>query len=294
MYYYKIADLYLQIEGDWPPIGIGRLKNYRLEALPVGKKADICYHISQECEDIAMPQMLDCTEVNKRFWMHTADGGYAAVDRVIEFSEKIINCIRANGDWSQISGELSREDFCGLDKNMRAFNVVGETFPYVLHSRGGMVLHSSCILYNGQAVLFSAQSGTGKSTHTRLWKRYYPETRIINDDLPAIRIKKEENGNVNAFAYGTPWCGKTQTNENVSAPIRAIVFLNQAPKNELRRISGARAAFRLMEGIRKPVLADMMQNSLDAAANLVSFVPTYELDCTISQEAVELVKNELF
>lgn len=294
MYYYKIADLYLQIEGDWPQIGIGRLKAYRIDSLPEGKTADVCYRICSECDDIAMPSALDSTEVNKRFWMHTADGGYAAVDRVIEFSEKIINCIRADATWSQISGELSREDFCGLDKNMRAFNVVGETFPYVLHSRGGMVLHSSCICYNGQAVLFSALSGTGKSTHTRLWQQYYPETAIINDDLPAIRIKQDEQGNTQAIAYGTPWSGKTQTNQNTSAPIRAIVFLNQAPENALRRISGAHAAFRLMEGIRRPVLPDMMQKSLDAAANLVSAVPIYELDCTISQEAVELVKNELF
>lgn len=294
MYYYKIADLFLQIDGDWPQIGIGRMKDYRIEGLPEGKTADIRYQIRQECEDIAVPNMTDCVEVNKRLWMHTADGGCAMVDRVPEFSEKIINCIRTNEDWSQISGELCREDFCGLDKNMRAFNVVGETFPYVLHRHGGMVLHASCIMYKGQAVLFSARSGTGKSTHTRLWKKYYPETLIINDDLPAIRLKDDGNGSTTAYAYGTPWCGKTQTNENVSTPIRAIVFLNQAPENSLRRLNGAEAAFRLLEGIRRPVLADMMQKSLDAAAEMVSVVPTYELNCTISREAVDLVKTELF
>ena len=294
MYYYRIADLTLAVDGDWPQLGIGRMKEYRIGQTSDESLPDVHYHIRQECMEIDMPDMADCVEVNKRLWMHTKDGGYAMVDRVPEFSEKIINCIRANSDWSEVCGELCREDFCGVDKNMRAFQVVGETFPYVLMQHNGMVLHSSCILYQGQAVLFSAPSGTGKSTHTRLWKQYYPETVIFNDDLPAIRMKKDKSGQVTPIAYGTPWCGKTQTNENISAPIRAIVFLKQAAQNEIRRVNGAEAAFLLMQGIRKHVLPDMMQKSLDNASELVSLVPTYELSCNISREAVETVKNILF
>ena len=295
MFYYKIAGITIGVEGDWPQLAKSRLADYEIKADAGSKpKCDVHYVIHQECDNIAMPEAAHAVEMYPHTWMNLKDGGYARVDRVPEFSDKILNCIVANNDWSEIHGYLCREDFSGLPKDFRAFNVIGATLHYVLFRRNGMELHSSCISYRGQAVLFSAPSGTGKSTHTRLWKEFYPETVIINDDMPALRILPNEAGEEIPYAFGTPWAGKTQTNENICAPVRAIVFLKQAKENAIRRVSGGEAAFLVLQGSRKPLLEDLMSASLDVAAKLMEKVPAYELSCTISREAVDLVRSELF
>ncbi|MBR5157672.1 MAG: hypothetical protein IKW59_07905 [Clostridia bacterium] len=291
-FYYKVAELVFKIEGYWPRLAQGRLKKYEIEE-PENGLYDVRYKISANCDAITMPKALKSVEVNRRHWMVHEDGGYSMVDFIPEISDKIINRIDTDKDWTEISVELCSEEICGFDEKMRAYNSFGETLPFVLFERNGMVLHSSCIEYNGNAILFSAPSGTGKSTHTRLWKEYYPKTNIINDDMPALRILTNENGEQISYAFGTPWSGKTQTNSNICAPVRAIVFLKQAKENSIRRVTGAEAAFLIMQGIRIATLEEHMSASLDNAAQLLKLVPAYELSCNISKAAVETVKREL-
>ena len=94
----------------------------------------------------------------------------------------------------------------------------------------GVMLHASCVEYDGKAYLFSARSGTGKSTHTHLWLKYLPGARIINDDKPAIRLVDGV-----FYAYGTPWSGKTDESVNVGVPIAGICFLSRG-ENKIKRI----------------------------------------------------------
>ena len=293
IFYYKVAELVFKIEGYWPELAQGRLKNYEIKE-PEDGKYDVGYKISCKCDNIVMPSAVKSVELNRRHWMVRADGGYSMVDLIPEITEHIINRIDANKDWSDITVELCSEELCGFDEKMRAYNAFGEMLPFVLFERDGMVLHSSCIEYNGNAILFSAPSGTGKSTHTRLWRECYPQTRIINDDMPALRILTNDDGEQVPYAFGTPWAGKTQTNSNISAPIRAIVFLKQAPENSIRRVTGAEAAFLVMQGIRIATLEEHMSASLDNASKMLKLVPAYELSCNISHDAVETVKKELF
>ena len=293
IFYYKVADLVFRIEGYWPELAQGRLKKYKIED-PTNGVYDVRYVISSKCDSITMPNAIKSVEINRRHWMVHEDGGYSMVDLIPEISDKIINRIDANKDWSEIYVQLCSEEISGFDEKMRAYNSFGETLPFVLFERNGMVFHSSCIEYNGNAILFSAPSGTGKSTHTRLWKEYYPETNIINDDMPALRVLTNEKGEKIPYAFGTPWSGKTQINSNISAPIRAIVFLKQAPVNSIRRVSGAETVFLVMQAIRIATLEEHMSASLDNASQLLKLVPAYELSCNISKEAVETVKNELF
>ncbi len=293
IFYYKIADIVFRIEGYWPELAQGRLKKYKIEE-PQNRTYDVRYIINSKCDNITMPKAVKSVEVNRRHWMVHEDGGYSMVDLIPEITDKIINRIDTNKDWSEIYVQLCSEEISGFDEKMRAYNSFGETLPFVLFERNGMVFHSSCIEYKGNAILFSAPSGTGKSTHTRLWKEYYPETNIINDDMPALRILTNEQGEQIPYAFGTPWSGKTQTNSNIGAPIRAIVFLKQAPKNSIRKVTGAEAAFLVMQAIRIATLEEHMSASLDIASKMLKLVPTYELSCDISKEAVETVKKELF
>ena len=91
----------------------------------------------------------------------------------------------------------------------------------------GMMFHASAVVVDGKAYLFSAPSGTGKSTHTRLWLEYFGEKAyILNDDKPAIRIMDGK-----FYAYGTPWCGKDNVSTNQKCEIKAICFLERSEVN---------------------------------------------------------------
>lgn len=96
-----------------------------------------------------------------------------------------------------------------------------------------ILMHSSVIAHNGSAVLFLGTSGTGKSTHSRLWLENIPGAELLNDDNPVLRI---EEGKVNA--YGTPWSGKTPCYRKSHLPVRALVRLHQAPANEVKQVKG--------------------------------------------------------
>jgi hypothetical protein len=85
---------------------------------------------------------------------------------------------------------------------------------------------------HGKGYLFMGKSGTGKSTHSSLWRKYYPESELMNDDNPIVRVIKDE-----AIVYGSPWSGKTPCYRNISAPIGGFIRLKQAKENIIRRLN---------------------------------------------------------
>lgn len=107
----------------------------------------------------------------------------------------------------------------------------------------GIGIHASAVTHKGKAYLFLGKSGTGKSTHARLWLQHIPGTELINDDNPAIRIKEGT-----AYAYGTPWSGKTPCYRNVCYPIGGIARLRQAPHNRFRQLDDVEAFMALLPG----------------------------------------------
>ena len=114
----------------------------------------------------------------------------------------------------------------------------------MLAEHGGVVLHSSYIItQRGEALLFSAPSGTGKSTQAELW-RSYAGAKVINGDRALV---KAENG---VTANGILFSGTSGISENVTAPLRAIVLLRQSEKNEIRSVSGKEAFMRLLPSAR--------------------------------------------
>ena len=149
--------------------------------------------------------------------------------------------------------------------------------------RGGFFLHCSCLRYDGAGIIFTAPSGTGKSTHAALWRRVFgDQVEMINDDKPLVR---EQNGEF--IIYGTPWNGKHRIGSNISAPIRAIFFLEQAKENSTARIDGFTALSLLLQQTVLPTERDDMTALLDMLGRMIEQVPTYKLKCTISDEAVQ-------
>ncbi len=199
---------------------------------------------------------------------------------------------------SIISGRMDFLDGCtrisilsvdGVDTGTHERVYTGQAFGQMLLKRERMVLHSSCIVRNGKAVLFSAPSGTGKSTHTGLWKKYYPDTQYINDDTPILRLDKP--GEV--FACGSPWSGKEHLNRNMEAPLCGIVFLERGENNKIEQLSKTEAMGRLLGECRKIPFCGAMLEAAELCGRLLERVPVYRLSCNISYEAVETVRKEL-
>lgn len=157
-------------------------------------------------------------------------------------------------------------------------------FHFNLLDFQGIVLHASAIELDGKAYLFSAPSGTGKSTHTKLWQSVFGEQAIIfNDDKPALR-----NMNGTWYAYGTPWSGKGE-NSNRKVPLVGICFLKQSQENRIRRLNNAEAVQKIiwqtMKRFKKTEKLDQMLSRVD---ELVRQIPVFELENRPEPEAALL------
>lgn len=161
----------------------------------------------------------------------------------------------------------------------------GASFYNQLLRFDGMLLHSSAAVMDGKAYLFSAPCGTGKSTHTTLWKKTFGEDKvqILNDDKPALRL---EDGVW--YAYGTPWSGKTDQNINARFPIAGICMLRQSPDNWIEPFSGSKAVFELLEQTARPSIAQARVLMLEILNKLMTSVPVWKMGCNMESEAAIL------
>lgn len=151
-----------------------------------------------------------------------------------------------------------------------------------------VLFHSSALEINGKAILFTAPSGTGKSTHATLWRRRFGDkVKMINDDKPLLHIGDE------VTVYGTPYGGKDGIQNNTSAKVAAVVILHQAPENELKRITAEEAFPTILNQTYRCNTIEGIEKTLPLVDKL-AHLPVYSLGCTISQEAVALVYNEIF
>ena len=147
----------------------------------------------------------------------------------------------------------------------------------------GMMLHASCVVLDGEAYVFSAPSGTGKSTHTQLWlKRFGDRAFILNDDKPALRWIDGT-----CYAYGTPWSGKTQLNRNARAPLRGLGILLRSEQNFAEPIRGTEAIYGILDQTVRPLSGERMRALLQCIDRLVSGGFVYRVGVNMQQEAAE-------
>ncbi len=171
----------------------------------------------------------------------------------------------------------------------------GNAFNIRLMDYNGIMLHSSCVEKDGYAYLFSADSGTGKSTHTHLWLKNIPGTRIINDDKPAL-IKENDVW----YACGTPFSGKTDENLNVKVPVRAITFIKRGTENKVSKMPVEEAIKHLFGQTIRSAYEDRAFKSLEAVDSLLRSVPVFSLECNMDDDAAitsyngieRLIRNE--
>lgn len=173
-----------------------------------------------------------------------------------------------------------------LFEHFNIWNYMAFENPLLYHQ--AFILHSSFISWQNNGILFTAPSGTGKSTQADLWKKY-EDADIYNGDRTIIR---KIDGKY--YGFGSPYAGSSGIYRNESAPIKAIVVIEQGPDNVIRRLHGREAflpLFRetLMNTWNKEYMEKMTDLLMDAACQ----IPIYHLSCRPDQDAVNTVKNEI-
>lgn len=152
-------------------------------------------------------------------------------------------------------------------------------------------LHSSVIVYNKSAVLFLGESGTGKSTHTKLWLKHIVGSKLLNDDSPILSVEGSE-----VVVYGSPWSGKGQKYINERYPIRGVVRIKQHSSNKLERLSTLESFGALYPSFPPAFLKDDLFEGYicEMISNVISTIPVYHLYCLPNGEAALLVKESLY
>jgi len=173
------------------------------------------------------------------------------------------------------------------DPDMAQYMGSGAVFARHLLRHNGFQLHSSAVLLSGKAYLFSAPSGTGKSTHTEKWQRLFG-ARYLNDDKPALR--RTEDGWI---AYGTPWSGKHDLSVPECAPLGGIAFLERGEENKILRLQPADAVPLLISQSLRYLSAGQMTAQLELLDKLLREVPVWRLVCRNDDDAAILSHGEM-
>lgn len=157
----------------------------------------------------------------------------------------------------------------------------GFDFAKKLLSCNGFVLHASAVAYKGKAYLFSAPSGTGKSTHTAIWQKVFgSDAIIINDDKPAIR---KIDGKL--YVFGTPWSGKSDRSQNICVPLGGICFISRSEVNSIKKADRKRAVYLLLSQILRYPSKEYMEALLNFIDINLPLLPIYEMGCNMENSA---------
>lgn len=147
-----------------------------------------------------------------------------------------------------------------------------------------LLFHGSVVAVDEQGYLFTAKSGTGKSTHTRLWRELLGERAImINDDKPLLHITEK-----GVVVYGTPWDGKHHLSSNIAVPLKGICILNRDTTNHIEKTQKCRAYPMLLQQSYRSLNREKMTKTLALIDLLTAKTSLYELGCNMDLEAAQV------
>ena len=148
-------------------------------------------------------------------------------------------------------------------------------------NRSILLFHGSVVAVDGTAYLFTAKSGTGKSTHTRLWREVFGDRAVmVNDDKPFLQLT--ENG---VIAWGSPWNGKHRLGNNIGVPLKAICILQRSEENWIKSIAPAEALPMLFQQSQRPRNPVNMPRYMELIDKLACRVEFYRMGCNMDPEA---------
>lgn len=161
---------------------------------------------------------------------------------------------------------------------------IQEKIAEKLLEQNTLLLHGSTVAVDGNAYLFTAPCGTGKSTHTRLWREVFGDRAVmVNDDKPFLRLTPE-----GVMAYGSPWSGKHGLATNICVPLKGICLLHRSEKNEIRRLEPEKAVAMLRHQAYQPPDAALQDTVFALVDRLLAQVPIWEMGCNKEMEAAKV------
>lgn len=178
---------------------------------------------------------------------------------------------------------------CGYFESLAIYRKITDS----LISDDCFLMHAAVLAFDGKAYAFTAKSGTGKTTHIKLWKKVYGNrVSVINGDKPLIRREKRGDG-YSFTVYGTPWSGKERFNINTSAPLCGICLVERGEINEIERIEGEEAVPKLLGQLRLRRDEEYLAQLLGLLDTLVTDVPIYRLRCNMSEDAARVACGKM-
>lgn len=146
------------------------------------------------------------------------------------------------------------------------------------------LMHSAALEMDGEAYVFAAKSGTGKTTHLKLWMQEFgSRVQVVNGDKPVYRF---QDGTL--YVYGTPWCGKEELGNDIRSPVKAICFLEQGQENSIRRMTEEEVIGRIFHQLLMPREEGAVTHFLDMIDELMLKVNCYLLRCNTESEAARV------
>lgn len=147
-----------------------------------------------------------------------------------------------------------------------------------------LLFHGSVIAVDGEGYLFTAKSGTGKSTHTRLWREYFGERAVmVNDDKPLLHITA-----CGVTAYGTPWDGKHRLSTNIAVPLKGICILTRDTTNHIEQAEPHAVYPLIVQQTNRSLSSDGMKQTLSLIDRMLNVVPVYRIGCNMDTEAARV------
>ena len=153
-----------------------------------------------------------------------------------------------------------------------------------LFEQNVLLVHGSAVAVDGQGYLFTANCGTGKSTHTCYWREVFGERAVlVNDDKPFLRLTPE-----GVTLYGAPWSGKHGLHTNVTVPLKGICILERGPENRIEKISAAEALPMLLHQSQPPLAEEKAEAFSRLVSRLADGGPLWRMKCTKDPRAASV------
>lgn len=282
LYFLNLVDILIRVESSFPLLDNDSTKDFYVDVAS-GSQFDLSL-IYQPVEVLPVPENIHFNEGRR---VYTGCGGdastffypapgktpYAWVSRKTIFQGKLV-CKYIPGYEYLMNYKRNVLTLMDLEATLLHFNTI--------------ILHASFIRWNGNGILFSAPSGTGKSTQAALWEEYN-DAEILNGDRAALR-------KVNGVwrAYGLPYAGTSGIYRNESAPLKTVVALRQATENRVRRIKGSEAfSYLYPETMIHRWDDDFENRATELLLDVLREVPVFLLECLPDRESVKMLEKQL-
>lgn len=181
------------------------------------------------------------------------------------------------------------ESFAKLDYKQKAFIRYEHLYTYrkicnEMIRFNGFLMHAAVVAVDGEAYAFCAKSGTGKTTHMKLWLEKFGErARVVNGDKPILRYIDDT-----LYAFGTPWCGSERMGADIKAPLKAICFIERSATNSIARMAPSAVLGRIFHQLLMPQDEGLLDPFMNMIENMIAGTPCYLLRCNMEMEAADV------